>query len=182
MKIYLNEIDILRNLAPNQGQDPSITESFINASESRVHLAEASKPNLDFISSGILTIDQAEYLLDIFKSKFYPKFPFIELPENLDVNYLRINEPLLLIILVYIPISIEDNNSTISLESQIQLENIISQTIAAETLSIGNKNFQLLKNILLYVLWYTPPELFHNRRYHMFSALCVSMHGKRLGY
>lgn len=175
LKIYLNEIDILGNLAPNQGQDPSITESFINASESRVHLAEASKPNLDFISSGILTIDQAEYLLDIFKSKFYPKFPFIELPENLDVNYLRINEPLLLIILVYIPISIEDNNSTISLESQIQLENIISQTIAAETLSIGNKNFQLLKNILLYVLWYTPPELFHNRRYHMFSALCVSM-------
>ena len=171
LKLYGKEINELEAILPSS----SSSSQFISNSERRVQLGEGQMSSLDIIGSNILTYQQCEKLLHLFLNKIYPKFPFIDLPSTLTVEFLREHEPFLFIIMVYIGTIADTESSDISVESQLQLECLISKTIAIQALVIGNKSINLLKCTMLYSLWYTAPELFHQRRYHLFSAFCVSM-------
>ena len=182
LQIYSNEIKQLDNLSQesiktlNSSFDISTTFSsqFIKAAERRVQLCESQMPSLDILGNNLLTYSQCCKLLSIFINEIYPRYPFIELPHNLNINYLREHEPLLFVLIIYIAL-IADNREEISIEVQLQLECLIAKSISSEILLIGNKSLNILKITLLYILWYSAPELFHHRRYHMFTSLCVSM-------
>jgi hypothetical protein len=186
LKVYCQEIKELENISKEPTTLLSSTQltpqalstnssQFICNSERRVQISEAQLPSLDIIGNNLLSYSECSRLLNIFVTKIHARFPFVDLPKNLSLDYLNKNEPLLLIIMIYIATVADIEPSTVSVESQLQLECLIAKSISLEILLIGNKNFQLLKNTLLYSFWYIPPELFHHRRYHMFASLCVSM-------
>lgn len=171
LKLYGKEINELEAMLPSS----SSSSQFISNSERRVQLGESQMSSLDIIGNNILTFQQCEKLLHLFLNKVYSKFPFIDLPSTLTVEFLREHEPFMFIIMVYIGTIADTEPSDISVESQLQLECLISKTIAIHALVIGNKSINLLKSTMLYSLWYTAPELFHQRRYHLFSSFCASM-------
>lgn len=171
LEMYGKEIRELETLSQNSSR----STQFIYNSERRVQLGESQMSSLDIIGNNILTYHQCAKLLDLFLNKIYPKFPFVTLPSNLSVEYLREHEPLLLVVMVYIGTIADTEPSDVSVESQLQLECLIAKSIAIQTLVVGNKNVNLLRCTMLYTIWYVSPELFHHRRYHLFSSLCVSM-------
>ncbi|TID16740.1 hypothetical protein CANINC_004097 [Pichia inconspicua] len=152
----------------------NISTNFISTSEKRVQICQSQMPSLDIIGNGLLTYSQCTKLVTVFVTKIHARFPFTELPSNLSVDSLKVDAPLLLVIMCYISLII-DTCTEITVETQLQLECLISKTLSSEILMVGDKSFKLLKNTLIYSFWYVAPELFHHRRYHLFTSLCVSL-------
>lgn len=173
---YKEEIKNLQELENESVETGSgnDTSTFILNSEKRVQICQSQMPSLDIIKDGLLTYNQCTQLVTIFVTKIHARFPFTELPKDLSVDYLRVHAPLLLVIMCYISLII-DTSSEITTDTQLQLECLISKTLSAELLMVGDKSFNLLKNTLIYSFWYVAPELFHHRRYHLFTSLCVSL-------
>ena len=174
---FSEEIKHLENISKNPISSNEISNStqFIANSERRVQICESHLSSLDIIGNNLFTYEQCTKLIGIFLTKIHSRFPFIDLPGNLSIEHLREHEPLLFALMIYIAITLDVEPSNVCVEAQLQLECLISKSISLEILLIGNKSLQLLKNTILYCFWYSPPELFHHRRYHMFSSLCVSM-------
>ncbi|GMG21426.1 unnamed protein product [Ambrosiozyma monospora] len=169
------EMNFLKELNETSAKIPPTT--ILSASEKRIALSSEKLDtiNADMVTNIGLTNEQCERMLHLFLTKVHANFPVMALPENLSIDYLRQNEPLLLTLMCYISTVVDTEPSDISLDIQLRLESTISQTLAVDALVIGSKTVHLLKAMLLYCFWYLSPELFHHRRYHMFVILCVTI-------
>jgi hypothetical protein len=126
---------------------------------------------VDVINEGIITLDEAKLRYQLYTTVLYNRYPFVKIV--VEFEKLRTEYPTLFITLMAITGSIRDDAP--SVETNIQLENLAQQQLMDEILLQGNKTVELLKSLLVWTIWYNTPEMFHQRRYHIFSALCVSM-------
>lgn len=172
---YGEEIDDLKNVL--NACDVQSRNDFVHVSEERTVLSEQfieyKKHNI--INEGLLTIDECQRLIDVFSKQILPRYPFIEIPNDLSVMNLMRTDYLLFLIIVYIGLSADEESNSVPISTHLQLESLISRSLSVEILSVGNKNLSLLRSLLLYCIWYPSPELFHHRRYHLFTLLCASM-------
>lgn len=172
---YGEEIEDLENVLKES--DDQISTQFINASEERTLLTEnyIEYKKIDIIKEGLLSYDECQRLVYVFAKQILPRYPFIEIPNDLIVSSLMKNDYLLFLIMIYIGLSADEQSASIPVSTHLHLESLISRSLAIEILSVGNKSLSLLRCLLLYCVWYPSPELFHHRRYHLFTLLCASM-------
>ncbi|KAH3671952.1 hypothetical protein OGAPHI_000138 [Ogataea philodendri] len=172
---FEKEIKFLESVSKEQAMCPA--SSIVGVAEDRIRFCkeDVNYYENDLITSGILSEAQCEHLFGLFVNKIYKHYPFILLPENLSLSAMRKEQPILLLVCSYLATIIDPEPSSVTIDVQLRLESLVSRTLTGEVLSIGDKSLSLVKSMLLYCIWYVPPELFHHRRYHMFNSLCVSM-------
>lgn len=127
--------------------------------------------HVDLIDSGILTIEEAQQRLKMYFEVIFAKYPFVDVPT--DVETFKSVYPVLFNVVMAVTCVASTNDA--DFDKNLNIENIATQEVIHEVVVIGNKSIELLKSLLLLTIWYNMPELFHNRRYHIFSALCITM-------
>lgn len=107
------------------------------------------KPNdddLDIIDRGVLTIAEAEVLLEKFKTVKTPHFPFVVIPPTTNAMALRQQSPFLF--LAVMTACLEDN-----LPLQRKLESEVKQVLGRRLLISGQNQLELLQGVLVHLCW-----------------------------
>ncbi|KKY25654.1 putative conserved hypothetical protein [Diplodia seriata] len=128
--------------------------------------APAADPDDDAIDQGLLSMQQAEVLVNIFKTRLTPHFPFVVLPAHVSVAQLRYEKPFLFLA-VLAAASFDD------MSVQRQLGHLLKQAVNERILASGTLTFEVLQGLLVYLAWshyHTRPRL-----YSQYLQLAVSI-------
>ncbi|KAL1616941.1 hypothetical protein SLS54_008146 [Diplodia seriata] len=128
--------------------------------------APAADPDDDAIDQGLLSMQQAEVLVNIFKTRLTPHFPFVVLPAHVSVAQLRYEKPFLFLA-VLAAASFDD------MPVQRQLGHLLKQAVNERILASGTLTFEVLQGLLVYLAWshyHTRPRL-----YSQYLQLAVSI-------
>lgn len=129
---------------------------------------------VDVISRGVISVEEAEERLQIYKSKIYATHPLVEIPDSLSVDQFRKEKPFLFNAVMSVSNVLYATDPQ-SLERSLLVDNEAMTSIAVEILVCGTKSSELIFSLLLLSLWYNSPELFRSRRYHLLNTLSVSL-------
>ncbi|CCH45936.1 hypothetical protein BN7_5523 [Wickerhamomyces ciferrii] len=153
-------------MGPNSLSEISTVATKV--AEDRVKMLKS--PHVDLIDRGLLTVEEAQERLDQYVNKLYAKYPFVDVPTNLEE--FRREYPVLFNAVMAITCAVIVSDD---LDKNLEIENIATQQVIHEIVLIGNKSIELLKAAVLLTVWYIMPELFHHRRYHILSILCITL-------
>ncbi|KAE8150921.1 hypothetical protein BDV25DRAFT_139356 [Aspergillus avenaceus] len=101
----------------------------------------------DPLRDGILTVAQANLLLDKFRAVKMPKFPFVIIPEKANAISLQQESPFLFSVLM--AVSTEDPP-----DLQDQLDRVVKQNISNRLIMGCERNIDILSGLLVYTAWY----------------------------
>lgn len=171
-----NELHILTEL--NSGQVTKLSETLKRTDEKKRHLAQANS-NVDIISAGLLTVDEAKDRLMLYRTKLFPIHRVVELPADLSVEEMRSKKPYLFLAVMSVTNAIISTSLStkhnISVDSALLIDNFTMRAITQEILVVGSKSIELIGALLLLCLWYNSPELFKYRRFHLLNSLAVAL-------
>ena len=100
----------------------------------------------DVIARGILSTDTAESLLDIYKEKMTPHFPFVIIPPETSAESLR-REKRFLFLAILASASFAD----MPLQRRLGME--VKTAVASRMIVNGEMSFELLQGLLVYLAW-----------------------------
>lgn len=103
-------------------------------------------PAEDIIRRGFLTIETAETLLNTFKTKMNPHFPFVVVAPSTSITQLYQEKPFLS--LVILASAVYDN-----MPLQRALGEEIKKCVASRMLINGEVSFELLQGLLVFLAW-----------------------------
>ncbi|EGW34766.1 uncharacterized protein SPAPADRAFT_145213 [Spathaspora passalidarum NRRL Y-27907] len=128
---------------------------------------------IDMVSSGLITIGEAEERMDVYRNKIYALNPIVEIPLSLSVDEFRKKQPFLFNAVMSVSNALY--SKTGSIEHALRIDNEAIRTVTFEIMVAGTKSDELIKSCLILCLWYNSPELFRQRRYHLLNTICVSL-------
>lgn len=131
---------------------------------------------LDPVSLGLLTSEQAQYRLDLYRSEISSKyrFPFVKIPGYLSLDRFREQEPILFVtIMAIVSPMLKDNQADD--DQNMKLDNFALGVISNHMMRLGNKSLELLKSLLTLCMWYNFPEWFNKTRFHFFNYICCCL-------
>jgi hypothetical protein len=102
---------------------------------------------LDVIDQGLLSIAEADVLLEKFKNVKTPQFPFIVIPPGIDAATLRRQSPFLFLTIV--TTCLEED---LSLQRTLGLE--IRKVISRRVLFENDMNLEFLQGLVVHVCWF----------------------------
>ncbi|KAF9629092.1 hypothetical protein BFW01_g10295 [Lasiodiplodia theobromae] len=126
----------------------------------------SSNLNEDVIDAGLVSAAQADVLVEIFRMRMTPHFPFVVVPAHVSAAQLRIERPFLF--LAVLAVTSFDDSSV-----QRQLGQRLKQAVSELILSIGALTFDVLQGLLVYLAWshyHARPRL-----YSQYLQLAVSI-------
>ncbi|KAK2806465.1 hypothetical protein FQN50_005883 [Emmonsiellopsis sp. PD_5] len=120
----------------------------------------------DIISSGLLSLQTADVLLERFKSTMTPYFPFVVVAPHISAERLRHEKPVLFL-------SIMTAASYDNMPLQRKLGRLAAETVSSRMLIAGEVTFDLLQGLMVQVAWcqYQPRP----RKYSQFLQLAISI-------
>ncbi|ODQ65160.1 hypothetical protein NADFUDRAFT_66263 [Nadsonia fulvescens var. elongata DSM 6958] len=130
-------------------------------------------PHNDVIANGTISMKEAQVRLDHYRDRISPRFYVLPIPAELTVEEFRQNRPLLFLGIM--------NTASIVLEgpeyldSSFKLLIINFRTLMNEVVVVGNKSFEVLQCLVLTILWYNSPELYHHQKAYMFNFITASI-------
>ena len=145
---------------------PAIDETvFTNASMFNAS-SEAILPCLDAIGNSYLDLEHAEVLLQHFKAKISPHFPFVLVPQNDTADSLRHRKPFLLLAILAAA-------SFENMPLQRKLGRKVKEVISDRMIMNGEVSFELLQGLLVHLAWCQ----YHSRprQYTQFLQLAISI-------
>lgn len=173
---YVSKVDLEREIALLSNPEvtlSSLTDSLKLIADQRTFLINSDRGDIDMISHGLITLEEAEHRLHLYRTKIYATHRILEIPEETTVQELRKNQPFLFNSIMSIVNKLEIPDSDV--ERSLRIDNYAIQSIAIEVMVVGTKSIELVKAVLLLCLWYNTPELFRNRRYHLLNTIAVTM-------
>lgn len=127
----------------------------------------------DAVASGLITIEDAQTRFNIYRDDLYAKYTLVDIPPNITADDLRRESPILfLTIMAITSVAIRDFDQR---ETCITLHNQATDAIIYETMILGNKTLELLKCLILLILWYNTPEMYHHQKSHLITHLCTTL-------
>lgn len=141
----------LQIMAGQQASSPSVTQ------------------NLDIIDRGIISMDQAGELFNIYRNDIAPKYPAVTIPETCLIEDLRESRPTLFLAVLAAASGKVDPSLYSTLHSEIIL------AYAHRTLMLGEKNIELVQAMLVTVIWYYPPGKFAQLKAYEYIHMAASM-------
>ncbi|KAL6453786.1 WAR1 Transcriptional regulator WAR1 [Candida maltosa Xu316] len=163
-----SEISIL---AESSAKLTDLTNQLNESASRRTQLVAAKEP-IDLIYKNIITVEQAEERLAVYRDRIYKEYPLIEIPENLSAMEFSRTQPFLFNAIMSACNVITKNTTR---DTALSIDNEAIKTIAVEVMVVGTKSVELVKAFLVLCLYYNSPELFKQRRYHMLNTICVSL-------
>ncbi|RLV93087.1 Transcriptional regulator WAR1 [Spathaspora sp. JA1] len=130
---------------------------------------------IDMVSSGLISIKEAEERLSVYRNKIYALNPLVEIPVSVSVNEFRKKSPFLFNAVMSVSNALYCQGGNGSTEHALRIDNEAIRTVTFEIMVTGTKSDELIKSCLILCLWYNSPELFRQRRYHLLNTICVSL-------
>ncbi|OJD32505.1 uncharacterized protein BKCO1_37000139 [Diplodia corticola] len=128
--------------------------------------AAPSDPDHDAVDQGLLSMQQADVCINVFKTRMTPHFPFVVLPAHVSAAQLRHEKPFLFLA-VLAAASFDE------MPVQRQLGRLLKQAVSERILAAGGLTFEVLQGLLVYLAW----SHYHNRPrlYSQYLQLAVSI-------
>ncbi|KAH8803667.1 hypothetical protein F5884DRAFT_806152 [Xylogone sp. PMI_703] len=149
----------------NQNSLPATTH---RSTESDTHVVSAALPILtrDVISSSMLSIEAAVFLIADFKQTFTSHFPFVIIPPEMTAEEMRQSRPFLFLAVLTV-------SSHKDPPLQKRLCDELRRTVSAKMIIGSEGSFDMLQGLLVYLAWYhyhpKPPH------YSQFLQLAISL-------
>lgn len=125
----------------------------------------------DIVDRGLLSPDQAQSLIQDFKSHFITKFPFIvlpKLPPDQTTKHLRQHEPLLFLCVIAATIP------TVNPLRKIILDEVMLH-ITSRIVVGSERNMELLRGLLILAAWYRSPAQKGHTQLTLWVQLCTTI-------
>lgn len=127
----------------------------------------------DIVTRGLIDLQEAEVRLDLFRNKFQREFPLIELSDEVDVESMRRETPLLFMTVMSVTSpGIEGKDRR---PACVSLYNQTTDCIMYESMALGSKTLELLKCAILLTMWNNTPEIYHHQKIHFLTQLCIML-------
>ncbi|KAI9040333.1 alkaline D-peptidase [Aspergillus affinis] len=143
----------------------------VAGSSDTFHNASSGRPGEltgqgDVIDQGILSMETADYFLEVFKSRMAMHFPFVVIPPGTGSSDLRQKKPFLLL-------AVLASSTYEDLPLQRRLGRDIKDQIASRMVINGEVSFELLQGLLVYLAW----SHFHKKphRYTQILQLAIGL-------
>jgi hypothetical protein len=120
----------------------------------------------DIVGRGLLTMTEADILLQNFKRLKTPHFPFVIIPPEIDATALRQRCPFLF--LAVMAACLEENPA---LQKHLGVE--IKKAICKRIILDDEKNIELLQGLLVHCSWYHYHLQPANRQLHLFLKMAL---------
>lgn len=149
-----------------------ITEEIRRNADRRQEMLYRDK-QLDVVSLGIISMDEAELRLRVYRDHLYAANPLVALPSDATVESMIANQPFMFNTIM--SITCMGMQSLVNPDVSLALENQAVSSVVTEVMVAGKKTVELLKCLILLSLWYNSPELFKLRRYHILNNVAVTL-------
>ncbi|EEQ40358.1 hypothetical protein CLUG_04486 [Clavispora lusitaniae ATCC 42720] len=149
-----------------------ITEEIRRNADRRQEMLYRDK-QLDVVSLGIISMDEAELRLRVYRDHLYAANPLVALPSDATVESMIANQPFMFNTIM--SITCMGMQSSVNPDVSLALENQAVSSVVTEVMVAGKKTVELLKCLILLSLWYNSPELFKSRRYHILNNVAVTL-------
>lgn len=126
----------------------------------------------DVVSTGLLTLQEAEERLEIFKTRFNTPYLLIDI---IGVSPVSMRKDLPLLFLTVMAISSAGIAGGDKKATSITLQNHMMDAILYEVMILGTQSAELLKCLVLMNLWNNNSESFHHSRSNLLSHICILM-------
>lgn len=154
---------------------PAIVSSVMQLADQRIKtLRSEFMPRQDAVDLGYLLMAEAEVRINMYRSNYASRFLFVGLDPAATAQHLREHDPLLFHTLLTCTSKMRRVDNT-ELLNEVRLEAITIQMVMREVLLVGTKLLSILKCLVLISAWGNLPDLFHQRRYHIFQGICVQL-------
>jgi hypothetical protein len=173
--LFVSKVDLQQDIAilcDSRSNLTDLTNNLKSMADRRTVLLNHGKM-VDIVSAGLLSVDEAEARLELYRSIMYKFHPLLEIPSTISVRELQQTQPFLLNSVMSITNTL-DTTST-DLDRSLLIDNFAIQSISVEVMVAGSKTVELVKSVLLLCLWYNSPELFRQRRYHLLNSISVTL-------
>ena len=131
-----------------------MNDDFDDIEGSRNSLASTSSSgssnsftSIDVIEEGLLTMEQGNNLLSVYKSRLTAHFPFVVIPPQMSAEILKKEKPFLFL-------SVLASSSFHDMPLQRRLGDIVMKTINQRIIKDNTTSFELLQGILVFLAWY----------------------------
>ncbi|RDW89700.1 hypothetical protein BP6252_01732 [Coleophoma cylindrospora] len=123
----------------------------------------------DVVDRGIITMDQARELFEIYCRDLTPHFPAVVFPDSTDLEELRISRPTLFLAAIAAASGKVDPHLYSTLHSEV------ITAYAHRTLVLSEKNLELVQSMLITVIWYYPPGTFRQLKFFEYISMATAM-------
>lgn len=107
---------------------------------------QATRSSGDVIEDGILTMERATHLVNIYKTTLTTHFPFVVVPPQTSAETLRQEKPFLFL-------AILASSSFHDMPLQRILGSVLKQTVNERTIQGDTASFELLQGLLVFLAW-----------------------------
>lgn len=172
---FISKVDLEREMSYLCEEDISLSEILEDIQKCADRRKELLVKNqvIDVVSLGVISLDEANHRLEVYRDKLYAAHPFIELPQNMSVEQFIQEKPYLFNSIMAISSMVLE--TTYDRDTNLALENHAIEKIVGAVMVAGTKNVELLKSLILLSFWYNSPELFKLRRYHILNCVAVTL-------
>ncbi|CEF78509.1 unnamed protein product [Fusarium graminearum] len=128
----------------------------------------APQQRLDVIDHGFITLGEAQILLDNYRTRAVPHFPFVPISPDTTVASLKSAKPFLFMCIVA---TMKVDNCTI----QRQIGEEVRMQAHQRVLMQSESSLELLQGLLIYIAWYQYFFSYEKQQIVQLAQLCVSL-------
>lgn len=128
----------------------------------------APQQSLDVIEYGFITLDEAQILLDNYRTRAVPHFPFVPISPGTTVASLKSAKPFLFMCIMA---TMKVDNCTI----QRQIGEEVRMQAHQRVLMQSESSLELLQGLLVYIAWYQYFFSYEKQQIVQLAQLCVSL-------
>jgi hypothetical protein len=112
-----------------------------------IYYQEAEQPRRpDIIDSGVLTLPEADAMLDRYRTFKTPQFPFVVIPPDVDADFLRRKSPFL-----FLTVMSACYESDLTMQHKLRAE--IKSEICRRLMMNEERSLDLLQGLLVHICW-----------------------------
>ncbi|CEI62223.1 unnamed protein product [Fusarium venenatum] len=128
----------------------------------------APRQSLDVIDHGFITLEEAQTLLDNYRTRAVPHFPFVPIAPDTTIQSLKTAKPFLFMCIMA---TMKVDNCTI----QRQIGEEVRMQAHQRVLMQSESSLELLQGLLVYIAWYQYFFSYEKQQIVQLAQLCVSL-------
>ena len=143
----------------------------MSSSEDTKHcsLNSLTVSQIDVVDRGIINIDQATQLFNRYHRDLCPHYPAVVFPNDVLAAEVRHRKPVLFLAVIIAAAGTLPDNVKIKLNEELV------QLYAYQILVKGKKSLELIRALLVTVIWYYPGLAWEEERYFQYAQMAVTM-------
>lgn len=126
-------------------------------------------PSEDIISRGVLSMERATQLVDLYKSSLYKHYPVVYIPGSYPAERMRAEKPTLFMAILAAAATVEDPGLSVALGAELL------RAFAEKCLINSEKSLELIQALSICAAWYSPPRRYGQLKYYEYISMAATM-------